>query len=66
VASRARDGAALVEAAGWLLVRRTGRLHLLWHCPCGQHSLTTPSTPSAEFINSLVSKIRRCPQSVRP
>jgi hypothetical protein len=66
VGSRARDGVALVEAAGWVFVRRTGRKHRLYHCPCGDHQLTTPTTPSAEFINALASKLRRCSRSVQP
>lgn len=61
MASREADGAAMVEAAGWSYIRRTGSNHLLWGCRCGKHRVTTPQSASREFRQVLAAKLRKCP-----
>lgn len=44
MATSVKDLDKALKAAGWHLIR--SRKHLIYGCPCGQHLLTAPATPS--------------------
>ncbi|HVV37975.1 MAG TPA: hypothetical protein VHC63_15300 [Acidimicrobiales bacterium] len=44
--SEREDGFANMREMGWVIARTTKKGYTIFHCPCGDHSITFSKTPS--------------------